>query len=139
MAPKAAPKAPAAPKAIKLKAPPASKAAAPKDQARETPPGAVKEKAKAPEAKPAAPPGPPVAGVKAKTPAKAPDKGLPEFVRPNVPYVPGVALMSLLYSAQVLLEPSLGSGDLEALEISQKVNNLIDHIRRRTILPDDKA
>lgn len=59
----------------------------------------------------------------------------PEFVRPSIPFVVGVAILSLLQSILTLLESCASSGDNEAKELAQKINELIDEVHRRTILP----
>ena len=60
------------------------------------------------------------------------------FVRPNVPYVVGCAALANLQAVLTLLEPFSGAGDLEAKEVCQKLNDLIDDIHRRTVIPSAK-
>ena len=60
------------------------------------------------------------------------------FVRPNVPYVVGCAALANLQAVLTLLEPFTGAGDLEAKEVCQKLNDLIDDIHRRTVIPSAK-
>ena len=91
----------------------------------------VKVKAVNPE-KVAAPPAAPA--VKASTETK-PEKAPVFFVRPHVPYVVGTAALSNLWAVLTLFEPFVLEGDAEAREVSQRVNDLIDDIHRRTILP----
>lgn len=123
-APKPAPKAPVkkpvpAKKAAKPTAPPAAEKPAarkgvPKATATAASRPAPVEPTPAGEAKPAAP--------------KA-------YVRPYMPYVMGVAVLSLLESINVLLQPHIGVGDNDAKEMSQKTNELINEFHRRTVLP----
>jgi len=59
----------------------------------------------------------------------------PEFVRPYVHNVVGVAALSNLQAVLTLFEPYVANGDTDAKEVCQKVNELIDEIHRRTVLP----
>lgn len=59
----------------------------------------------------------------------------PEYVRPYVPNVVGVAALSNLQAVLTLFEPFMAVGDTDAKEVCQKVNELIDDIHRRTVLP----
>lgn len=72
------------------------------------------------------------------SPEPAPPKMPPEYVRPFVPYVPGCAMLSNLQAVLTLLEPYVAAGDADAKEVCQKVNELIDDIHRRTVLPSAK-
>lgn len=67
--------------------------------------------------------------------AQAPPKIPPAFVRPSIPYVVGVAILSLFQAILALLEPFLSQGDVDAKDLSQKINELIDEVHRRTVLP----
>lgn len=58
-----------------------------------------------------------------------------KFVRPYVPNVVGVAALSNLQAVLTLFEPYMAVGDADAKEVCQKVNELIDDIHRRTVLP----
>jgi hypothetical protein len=73
-----------------------------------------------------------------RSPPPAPLKMPPEYVRPFVPYVPGCAMLSNLQAVLTLLEPYVAAGDADAKEVCQKVNELIDDIHRRTVLPSAK-
>ena len=57
------------------------------------------------------------------------------FIRVNVPYVPGIALMNNLYAAQQLLEPFV-INDPEAKELADKLDEMIEAVHRKTVLPN---
>lgn len=64
-----------------------------------------------------------------------PPKLPPAYVRPFIPYVVGVAILSLFQAILTLFEPFQSQGDGDAKDVCQKVNELIDEVHRRTVLP----
>ena len=129
------PKVPKAPKAAK--APKAVKAPKVKE---EKPPKAPRAKRRAALPKAPATPVPSPAGVEPKTSGEKVEtvaalKPLPEFVRPSIPFILGVAILANFQAALTLLESAAAAGDAEAKELAQKINELIDDVHRRTILP----
>lgn len=58
----------------------------------------------------------------------------PAFIRPFIPHVPGIAIMNCLYAARQLLEPHL-STDSDAKNVCNRLDELIDELHRRTVLP----
>ena len=59
-----------------------------------------------------------------------------EYVRPFIPYVVGVAILSLLQAVLTLFEPFMSNGaEGDTKDVCQKVNELIDEIHRRTVIP----
>lgn len=70
-----------------------------------------------------------------RSPPPSTSKPPPEYVRPFIPYVVGVAILSLLQAILTLFEPFMSNGDGDAKDVCQKVNELIDEIHRRTVIP----
>lgn len=72
-------------------------------------------------------------GTKVESPCSS--RLLPEFVRPDVPFIIGVAILSNFQAALTLLESCARAGDPEAKELCQKIVELIDDVHRKTVLP----
>lgn len=104
-------------------------------------PAAVAAAAATATANTAEPPVPPVTmsspAVTAATASTA--KTIVTNVRPNVPYVVGVAALSNLQAVITLLEPYVTNGDTEARDLCQKVDKIIDEVHRRTCLPTQQS
>lgn len=139
-APEAEP-APPAPKAVRKAKPTvvkvakpkaAKKVATPKEAPKEAPKEVVRKARQAPKAKA---PEAPAADVKNEP--KAVNKPM-VYVRPNVPFAVGCAALANLQAVVTLLEPFVDGGDAEAKVVSEKLNDLIDDIHRRTIIPSAK-
>jgi len=144
--PTPAPLPPPAPK-VKAKAPAPKPKAAPAKPVKAAKPPAPKPKEKpkvprrapAPKGQATADERPPaveqkIAGESGSTKPEPVSKPL-AFVRQFVPFVVGVAALSNLQAVLTLLEPFVAAGDTEAKEVCLKVNELIDDIHRRTVLP----
>lgn len=127
--------------------PPPAPPAVPKAKVvkKEPPKPKIKPKVK-PKAKPKKAPAPKVpataeaspAAVEPKTAGVVQGEGvgpclkLPAFVRPGIPFVPGVAAMSVWEAGLLLME---ATGDASLKPLIQKGQELIDELRRHTILP----
>lgn len=61
-------------------------------------------------------------------------KAPPEYVRANVPFILGCAILSNFQAAATLLEP-YADKDPEAREVLDKLNQLIDSVHQKTVLP----
>jgi hypothetical protein len=62
---------------------------------------------------------------------------LPVYVRANVPFILGCAILSNLQAAATLLAPYVNK-DNEAREVLEKLNQLMDSIHQKTVLPSVK-
>lgn len=116
-------------------APEKKKAAKPK-AAKPKPAPKVKPKRKAlPKAPATAEPSP--AAVEPKTSGEPKGDGVaklpcPEFVRPGIPFAVGIASMSNMEAAILLLE---STGDERYRNVIQKLQEVIDEVRLHTVLP----
>ena len=125
-APKAKPKVPKAeapkvPKAPKEKPKAKPKVLVPKVSATaDTSPAAVEPKS--------------TGGTQESSVATLPPKAPPAFIRPYIAHVPGIAMMNCLYGARQLMEP-FSASDPDAKDICHKLDDLIDELHRRTVLP----